>query len=184
MPCLRLDHMSEDQKRAYVIADNRLVETAGWDREILAIELGALAAADLDFDIGVIGFDPGEIDLIIEETAPSEACDPADEILPDFTEEAVTRPGDLWILGAHRILCGDIRDAAAIDTLMQGERARMVFTDPPYNVKVDGHVCGSGKIRHREFAMASGEMSTAAFTEFLKTAFTRLSEVSDDGSIH
>jgi DNA modification methylase len=184
VPCLRIDHMTEDQKRAYVIADNRLAENAGWDREMLAIELGALAASDLDFDIDVIGFDAGEIDLIIEDAQPSGAGDPADDRLPETDERPVTRPGDLWLLGPHRIICGDIRDATVIDTLMQGERAGMCFSDPPYNVPIDGHVCGSGAIRHREFAMASGEMDRPAFTRFLGDAFAELVRVSRDGAIH
>lgn len=111
VPCLRLDHMTREQKRAYVIADNRLAENAGWDRDLLAIELGVLAEADLDFDLVVIGFDAGEIDLIIEGTAPAEPCAPEDEQLPALDETAITRPGDLWQLGAHRLLCGDARVA-------------------------------------------------------------------------
>ena len=178
VPCLRIAEMTEAQKRAYVIADNRLAETAGWDRDLLAIELGALAAADLDFDLGVIGFDPGEIDLILGEAAPEEDGDPADEALPELAERAVTRPGDLWQLGAHRIVCGDLRDAATVDALMDGATARMGFSDPPYNVRIDGHVCGSGKVRHREFAMASGEMTAAEFTRFLGQAFAQLARVS------
>ena len=183
VPCLRIDHMTEDQKRSYVIADNRLAENAGWDREILAIELGALAELDLDFDIGVIGFDPGEIDLIID-GARADAGDPEDDRLPDTDDRPVTRPGDLWHLGAHRIICGDSRDATVIDALMQGGTARMSFSDPPYNVPIDGHVCGSGAIRHREFAMACGEMDRASFTGFLGDAFAQFVRVSVDGAIH
>ena len=184
VPCLRLDHMSEDQKRAYVIADNRLAENAGWDRETLAIELGALATADLDFDLGVIGFDPGEIDLIIEEAVPAEPDCLAEDRPPDLDDQLVTRAGDLWQLGPHRIICGDVREAAVVDALMGADRARMIFADPPYNVKIDGHVCGSGAIRHREFAMASGEMDPATFTRFLAEAFEAFVRVSVDGSIH
>lgn len=176
--------MSEAQKRGYVIADNRLAENAGWDREILAIEPGALAESDLDFDLGVLGFDPGELDLIIDEAAPQEDGDPADEALPDIEEQAVTRPGDLWQLGRHRIICGDVRDTSIVDALMQGAQARLIFADPPYNVPIHGHVCGSGAIRHREFAMASGEMDEAAFTTFLYDAFEAFARVSTDGSIH
>ena len=176
--------MSEAQKRAYVLADNKLAENAGWDRELLAIELGTLAGADHDFDLGVIGFDASEIDLIIEEAAASDTNVPEDEVLPELDETAVTRPGDLWQLGPHRLLCGDVRDAAAMASLMRDDRARLVFTDPPYNVRIDGHVCGSGKVRHREFAMASGEMDAATFTGFLADAFDRMAAASVDGSIH
>ncbi|MBF9036768.1 ParB N-terminal domain-containing protein [Rhodobacterales bacterium HKCCE2091] len=184
VPCIRIEHMTPAQKRAYVLADNRLAENAGWNRELLAIELGALAEADLDFDIGVIGFDPGEIDLIIESVAPSDPGAPEDEALPPLDEDAVTRPGDVGQLGPHRVICGDARAAETYATLLAGETVQMVFADPPYNVPVDGHVCGSGRIRHREFAMASGEMSEAEFTAFLETTFSRMREVSDDGAIH
>ena len=184
VPCLRLDHMTQDQKRAYVLADNKLAENAGWDSETLAIELGALATADFDFDIGVVGFDAGEIDLIIESEAPSEPGVPEDECLPDLEEFAITRSGDLWQLGGHRLICGDARERAVFAALMPGETAQMVFCDPPYNVPIDGHVCGTGTIRHREFAMASGEMSRDAFTQFLTDIFGQLAAASDDGSIH
>jgi len=184
VPCLHLDHMTQDQKRAYVLADNKLAENAGWDRETLAIELGALAATDLDFDIGVVGFDAGDIDLIIEGEAPSDPGAPEDERLPDLEELAVTRPGDLWQLGGHRLICGDARERAVFAALMQGETAQMVFCDPPYNVPIDGHVCGSGATRHREFAMASGEMTSEAFTTFLTDIFGQLAAASADGAIH
>ncbi len=172
VPCLVFSHMSEAHKRAYVVADNKLAENAGWDRDLLALELGALAELDLDFDLGVIGFDAGEIGLIL------------DEVVPPVAGDGVTRSGDLWQLGPHRIVCGDARDRAVLDRLMAGERARMVFTDPPYNVRIDGHVCGSGKIRHREFAMAAGEMSRDEFTGFLADVFAELVHASIDGAIH
>jgi len=184
VPCLRIDHMTPEQKRAYVLADNKLALNAGWDEEILAIELEALIAADLDFDVGVIGFEPSEIDLLIEAPSPAEPGDPADDAIPAMDSPAVTRPGDLWMLGQHRILCADACEPSGYDRLLTGERAEMVFTDPPYNVPVDGHVCGSGSVRHREFAMASGEMSRAQFTRFLRGICERLIAHSTDGSIH
>ena len=128
VPCLRLDHMSEEEKRAYVLAANKLAENAGWDAEILALELGALAEADLDFDIGVIGFEAGEIDLIID-GAPAPDSDPALEALPPLRESPVSRPGDLWQLGPHRIICGDVRDGDVMGSLMERDRARMVFAN-------------------------------------------------------
>lgn len=184
VPCLRLDHMTAAQKQAYVIADNRLAENAGWDREILAIELGALLADDLDFDLGVIGFDPEEIDLIIEGEAPAERGMPEDEHLPAVDDCVVTRPGDLWQLGDHRLICGDARHDAVLDILLGQETAQMVFCDPPYNVPIQGHVCGTGAIRHREFAMASGEMSRDQFTTFLAEVFGQMVARSANGSIH
>lgn len=184
VPCLRLDHMSPMQKRAYVLADNKLAENAGWDREILAIELDALVTADLDFDIGVIGFDTDEIDLIIEGAAPSEANAPEDEELPGLDAHRITQPGDLWQLGDHRLICGDARQSAVLETLMRNETAQMVFCDPPYNVPINGHVCGNGAIHHPEFSMASGEMTRQQFIDFLADAFRQLVTWSVDGSIH
>lgn len=183
VPCLRVDLMNEDEKRAYVLADNKLALNAGWDEELLAAELGALVSADLDFDIGITGFSISEIDRILETVEPEEPGDPRDDVIPDDAPFRVC-PGDMWQLGAHRLICGDALDPGVVATLMAGERARMVFTDPPYNVPIDGHVGGSGKTKHREFAMASGEMTREEFTEFLRRAFERLAEHSVDGSIH
>lgn len=184
VPTLLIDHLTDEQKRAYVIADNRLAELAGWESEILATELQFLTSIDLDFDIEVIGFETAEIDLAIESLAPDDD-DEADEILEaDPAAARVSQAGDLWCLGAHRLLCGDARNTAAYDRLMGDERARMIFTDPPYNVRIDGHVCGLGAVKHQEFAMASGEMSEVEFTEFLKTVLTNMVGVGLDGALH
>ena len=184
VPCLRFDHMSETEKRAYVLADNKLALNAGWDADILATELGALLESpDLDFDIGVTGFSVAEIDLCIEEAAPEEAGDPADDNLAPSGPRRC-HEGDVWQLGGHRLICGNALDADVVARLMAGERARMVFSDPPYNVPIDGHVGNSGKIQHREFAMASGEMNASEFTDFLKTAFQNMADHSVDGAIH
>ena len=183
VPCLQIEYMSEDEKRAYVLADNKLALSAGWDEDLLAAELGALASADLDFDVGVTGFSIAEIDGILETVNPEESGDPGDDVIPDDAPSRVG-PGDVWQLGAHRLVCGDALDPNVMATLMRDEQARMVFTDPPYNVPIDGHVGGSGKTKHREFAMASGEMSSEEFTGFLQRAFERLAEHSVDGSIH
>jgi DNA modification methylase len=183
VPTLLIDHLSEDQQRAYILADNRLAELAGWEPEILATELQFLTSVDLDFDLSVVGFETAEIDLAIEGLAP-DGDDEADKI-PEADPAAprVSQAGDLWCLGTHRLLCGDARDPAAYDRLMGDERARMIFTDPPYNVRIDGHVCGLGAVRHREFAMASGEMSETEFTEFLETALANMTAVSLDGAL-
>jgi DNA modification methylase len=184
VPCLRIEHMSEAEKRAYVIADNKLALNAGWDEDILATELQFLLE-DGEIDIGLTGFTIAEVDNLIEGQRPEEAGDPADDHLPD--DDAANprcRPGDLWALGPHRLLCGNALDASNYEILLDGEKAQMVFTDPPYNVPIDGHVGGSGKIKHREFAMASGEMSSAAFTAFLTTVLQNLAKCAQDGSIH
>jgi DNA modification methylase len=185
VPALRVAHLSEAEKKAYVLADNRLAEKAGWDREILAIELQGLI--DLDFDVEITGFTTADIDLVLDAAAEAQGGPPAPEDeVPEAPSAAaaVSRPGDLWALGGHRLLCGNALDAAAYQTLMGGELAEMIFTDPPYNVPIDGHVCGHGRIRHREFAMACGEMSEADFTAFLRMVFQQLTAVSQDGAIH
>ena len=179
VPCLRLDHMSETEKRAYVLADNKLALNAGWDDDLLAAELGALMSDDLDFDIGVVGFSIPEIDCLMEAVAPEDAGNPEDDAVPDLVPERVG-VGDIWQLGRHRLICGDALDPDVVAQLMEGLQARMVFADPPYNVPIDGHVGNSGKIQHREFVMASGEMNQAEFTAFL----SNLADHSADGSIH
>jgi len=184
VPVIRLDHMSEAQKRAYILADNKLAEKAGWDKEILAIELQNLIQIDLDFDISITGFEMPEIDVLI---SASEAAPPKDDPLdhvPAVAEVPVTRPGDVWQIGPHRLICGNSLDSGTYARLLDGERAQMVFTDPPYNVPIEGHVSGLGTAQHREFAMASGEMSEAEFTAFLKTVFERLVAASTNGAMH
>jgi hypothetical protein len=183
VPTLRLSHLSAADKRAYIIADNRLAEKAGWDRELLAIELQALV--DLDFDIELTGFETSAVDIILEDAdeATGKTGGPEDKVPDPLPGPAVSQPGDLWVLGNHRLICSDARNDDAYERLMCGEKATFVFTDPPYNVRIDGHVCGSGAIRHREFAMASGEMSSEAFSGFLTTVFGRLAAHTTDGSI-
>ena len=183
VPTCQLAHLSETDKRAYILADNKLAEKAGWDKELLAIELQGLI--ELDVDIELTGFDTSEIDIILENAreANGDPSGPEDEV-PNSLGPAVTQTGDLWLLGTHRLLCGDARDQAAYDRLLEGAKAEFVFTDPPYNVAIDGHVCGLGRVHHREFAMGSGEMSEAEFTAFLKAVFGVLAENTVDGSIH
>ncbi len=185
LPCLRIDHMSPAEMRAYVIADNKLALNAGWDEEILAIELQELLATDIDFDVGITGFSIAEIDHLIDGLAPTEPGNHEDDWLPD-PEPGQRRchPGDLWQLGPHQLICGNSLDPAVVATLMGQEKAEMVFTDPPYNVPIDGHVSGMGAIRHRDFAMASGEMTREQFVGFLRSAFANLAAHSIDGAIH
>jgi hypothetical protein len=185
VPTLRLEHLDAAQRRAYVIADNKLALNAGWDREMLAIELQALI--DLDFDVELTGFALAETEIILDEArerSPVGADDAADHV-PALAEDgkAVTRPGDIWNLGRHRLLCGDAQDEAVLRRLMQGQEADLVFTDPPYNVPIDGHVCGLGRTRHREFAMGAGEMSPQAFTAFLRRTLGNAAALCRDGAI-
>ena len=183
VPVIELAHLSEAERRAYVIADNRLAELAGWDRDILAIELQALSEMDLDFDLEITGYETAELDLLLDGPA-ADQTDPDDDIAGMKTGPAVTRPGDIWLLGKHRLICGDARHPDTFTALMESDRAKAVFTDPPYNVKIGGHVCGSGAIQHREFAMASGEMDVAGFTAFLRSTLGAMADVSVDGAIH
>jgi DNA modification methylase len=184
VPTLPLAYMSATEKRAYVLADNKLAQAAGWDREILAIELQALI--DLDFEVELTGFEVPELDIILDDAneAKGKTSGPEDEVSEPSLGPTVSKPGDLWLLGQHRLFCGNSLDEASYERLLEGEKAEFVFTDPPYNVPINGHVCGLGRIRHREFAMASGEMSKQEFTEFLTTAFRRLVANTTEGSIH
>ena len=185
VPCRRIETMSAAQKRAYVLADNKLALNAGWDDEILAIELQGLLASDAGIDVSLTGFSIPEIDSLIEGLSPNETGDPADDELPPLGNGApISKVGDLWELGPHRLLCGDALNPQSYVRLLGSEKAEMVFTDPPYNVPIQGHVGGSGAIKHREFVMGSGEMTQAQFTSFLETVFKNLANYSLDGSIH
>ena len=182
VPVIRLEHLTPEQARAFAIADNRLTETSSWDEGMLAEHFKVLGDLDLDFDLEATGFTIGEIDLKIAGLDDA-ADDDADEA-PIPPGPPIARYGDLWLLGRHRLLCGDSLDAASYAKLLGDERAAMVFTDPPYNVPIDGHVSGKGKIRHREFAMAAGEMSAAEFVAFLTKSCTLMAEASSDGALH
>lgn len=183
VPTIALGHLTAAERRAYVIADNRLAELAGWDRDILRIEFQALAEMDLDFDLEITGFETAELDLLLDHSDEPQS-DPADDCPALQPGPAVTQAGDVWLMGSHRLICGDARSPETYAALMQGDRARAVFTDPPYNVRIDGHVCGSGTVKHREFAMASGEMDQAAFTAFLESSLGAMVAVSANGAIH
>lgn len=184
VPCVRIETMTPAQKRAYVLADNKLALNAGWDVELLGLELKELLEVDPGFDVGVSGFSIAEVDGLIEGLAVEDAP-PREDLLPALGKGTpVTRPGDVWVLGRHRLICGDARDPEAVKRLMAGEVAEMVFTDPPYNVRIDRNVSGLGTVKHREFAMAVGELSKSDFEAFLEGAFRNMAEHSRDGSIH
>jgi hypothetical protein len=186
VPTVRLSDMSEAEIRAYVIADNRLAENAGWDRALLGLELQYLTELEIDFDVTVTGFELPEIDLLIGELSlTANDNDAADAVVEVAAGPAVTRLGDIWNFGSnHRLICGDSTKPETYQRLLGDARAQMIFTDPPYNVPISGHVGGLGSIQHREFAMASGEMSPAEFTAFLESAFRHLATYSVDGAIH
>ncbi len=183
IPTVLVDALSEEQVRAYAIADNRLAEDGSWDQAVLSMEFEAILELDADFDLTFTGFEVAEIDFLLEtdfDGAPTEETVEK----PDCEQPEVSRLGDQWVLGCHRIMCGDVRDGSAIADLMGDDRARGVFTDPPYNVPIEGHVSGLGKVRHREFAMACGEMSSNEFSEFLGSVLTNLNKYSVDGALH
>lgn len=185
VPTLVVSGLSEAQKRAYVLADNKLAEKAGWDRKALAVELDNLAPllSEIGLNISITGFEPVEIDILLGDLSDPEN-DPADEP-PALATAPVSRLGDIWLLGRnrHRVICGDARHAPDFRKLMGGKRAAMVFADPPYNVAIKS-VQGRGKIKHGDFAMACGEMSKAQFTTFLTETLGHAAENSADGSIH
>ena len=146
VPCVRLEEMTPSQKRAYVLADNKLALNAGWDENILANELQTLLSIDAEFDLDAIGFTIAEADCLIEGLTPEEAGDPADDRMPELAKgKPITVLGDLWQLGDGRLVCGSALEDQPYQLLLAGEKAQMVFTDPPYNVPITGHAGNSGK---------------------------------------
>ncbi|MGB8028327.1 MAG: site-specific DNA-methyltransferase [Terracidiphilus sp.] len=182
VPVIKLNHLSESQYKAFLIADNRLTANSSWDERLLGEQLKALSELELDFDLEVTGFETAEIDVLIDGLETINEPDP-DDRLPAIETSAVSATGDLWQLGKHRVLCGDSLILENYDRLMDGARADLVFTDPPYNVVIHGHASGLGRTRHREFQMASGEMSAGEFTEFLGKAMALCTLSSQLGSL-
>jgi len=170
VPVIRLAHLTEAQAKAYMLADNQLTDRSSWDDRKVAIVLKELSDIALDFDIEATGFEPPEIDLRLQSLDPPDTTDAADEFeVPEGPP--VSQAGDLWVLDRHRLLCGSALDSHAYGALLGAEKAAAVFTDPPYNVRVGGHVSGKGAKRHREFPMASGELTEEEFGRFLEEAF-------------
>jgi DNA modification methylase len=181
-PVIRLEHLNEQQAKAYMLADNKLTDRSSWDDRKVAIVLKELSDIALDFEIETTGFEPPEIDLRIQSLdPPDESTDSADEF-EALDDPPVSRPDDLWILGAHRLLCGNALDPQTYEALLGGEKAAAVFTDPPYNVPVRGHVSGKGARKHREFPMAAGELTEDEFCRFLSDAFDLMLSHSVDGA--
>jgi DNA modification methylase len=179
IPTIILEGLSELQVRALRIADNRIALGAGWDTDLLKIELQAIVIGDLGFEVGAMGFATGEIDVILSKGA----ADPADEIIPALAATAISQVGDIWILGDHRIGCGDSRDRGFLQAVVgDGSRVDAAFLDPPYNVKIQGHANVTS--RHREFAMASGEMTQGGFRTFLTETLGACAAVSRHGAVH
>jgi DNA modification methylase len=178
VPVIELAGLSEAQKKALRLADNKIALNAGWDVEILKLELADLSLPEIDIDLSLTGFSPGEIDVVL-----AGSPDPDDEVIPAVPSNPRGRPGDIWQLGEHRIGCGDGRDRTFLaEVIGEGARIDAAFLDPPYNVKINGHVNANG--RHREFAMASGEMTTDEFRTFLADTLGACASVSRSGAVH
>lgn len=185
LPVIRATHLSEAELRAYALADNQLATKSGWDREVLATEFAELQVQlpEIGLDLSITGFDPGDIDSLLTDFEDGPAS-PVDDV-PELRDgPAVSRSGDRFVLGGHRLLVGDARDEDAFTQLMQGEVADMGIHDPPYNVRIQGNVVGRGRIKHKEFAVASGEMSAGEFTTFLERTLGQCAVHSADGAIH
>lgn len=178
VPCIRISHLDDSALRVFAIAENQLGQLAGWDTETLKIELQELSSIELGFSLELTGFSAAKIDSLI--LGGDSGADAGDRI-PEVQQEPVSRLGDLWLLGDQRLYCGDATASASFEVLMAGERARVVITDPPYNVAIDGHVTGGGK--HGEFVMASGEMTDEEFTAFLVQVLARITECLVDGGL-
>jgi DNA modification methylase len=182
VPIIALTNLGDTEKRALALADNKIAANADWDRKILAAELGELAVLlpEISLNLEITGFEAAEIDSLLGDLVDTE-LDPADA-LPEIAEAPISRKADFWILGRHRLICGDACIDADFRALMGRERADLVFTDPPYNVCIAATV-GRGKIKHREFASASGEMSPAQFTQFLNDWMMLAARYSAEGAL-
>ncbi len=182
VPTIQVEELSSEKVQLLALAENKLSESGGWDEGVLKLVFGNLESLDLGLDLTLSAFDVGEIDVLL-----GEDDDPSEEgpSLPGSrSRPAVTRTGDQWLIGGHRLLCGSALDNACYEALLWSERAQMVFTDPPFNQPIAGHVSGKGAISHPEFAMASGEMTGQEFVAFLQGFITLLVRWSSDGSIH
>ena len=183
VPVIRLRHLNDTEIRAYRLADNKLAQKAGWDREILFEELTELQVALPEIGLGleITGFESAEIDSIAADLANDSSAAP--EEIPQLEDLAVAKEGDLYVMGNHRLIAGDAREQKTYSRLIQSQRATMAFLDPPYNVKINGHVGGRGRIKHREFIHASGEMTPDQYIAFLKTTLGLCARHLVDGGI-
>jgi DNA modification methylase len=186
VPVIMIDHLTDEEKRALAIAENKIALNAGWDRELLVAELAELSIildeADVSLDIEITGFQTAEIDLILDDQGPAKP-DPSDHVDLELPKVVVSRPGDIWQLGKHRVGCGDARSMDLAGSLLDGKQVNLVVTDPPYNVSVQDHVGGRGRIKHDEFAFASGELTPKQFRRFLRDALKVMLASAADGSL-
>ena len=183
LPVVVLSHLSQSQRKAYILADNKLAEKAGWDYNILKLEFEDLLELNSEFDLSLTGFDTPEIDFIVHHNLSDNAVE--ETIADPLQIEERVKFGDVWKLGQHYLLCGDSLKAESFEKLFEdGKKAKMCFIDPPYNVPISGHVCNKGKTKHSEFAFASGEMNASEFQEFLKASLSYAAQYSENGSLH
>lgn len=179
---IQIKHLTEAEKKAYRIADNKLTELGDWDIGKLQLEFEAIESLDAELDFEITGFNSGELDVLMDNACPK--ADPQKNSIPFIPDdEIVSKEGDIWELGKHRIICGNSLVRDTFSNLMQGKKATMVFTDPPYNLSTDD-ICGGGAIKHEDFKFAHGEMSSTEFQQFLKSSFMLLKEFSTSGSLH
>ncbi|MBO6666462.1 DNA methyltransferase [Parvibaculum sp.] len=183
VPVIRADHLSEQEIRAYRLADDRIAEDGQWDKNLLRVELNEILEIDENFDLTLSGFDTVEIDnlLVLEDCSQTEGQDSVPEV---NSAPRIARQGDFWWVGDHRVFCGDARDINAITTALNGDAPQLTVIDPPYNVPIGGHVSGLGQNKHDNFAMACGEMDRETYVLFLKDSLAALSKVSPEGSLH
>lgn len=182
IPCVQLEHMSDESIRMLRVAYDRLAEDADWNKQSLLHEFQELQLLLPHLDLTLSMFEIEEIELILDLDSADE--DDALDVVPEIDDGPLTtQEGDLWIMGQHKLLCGDSLKDGSYQKLMDGDKAQMVFADAPYNVKIDGNVGNKGAIKHAEFAMASGEMSDDGFTDFLTTTHKHLAAYSIDGAI-
>lgn len=184
VPAVRVEHLTQPELRALMLADNKLSDLSTFDDALLVENFRILELDSGTLDLELSGFTMGEIDVLLDQPSDSGRPDPDDEVMPPLREEPVNRVGDLWRLGSHRLACGSALDPAVWDRLMGSEKAVMSISDVPYNCKIAGHVSGLGKIRHEDFVMASGEMSRSEFVTFLQAALSQLARCSVEGSLH
>ena len=181
IPVIRVGHLNDAEQRAFILADAKLAEYGTWNLDVLREEIQFFTDLNIDFDFSIIGFETAEIDIILE-GAENQADDNPTGIAPRL--QAISRLGEVWQAGNHRIYCGDALAALSYEAVLNGNLAGLVITDPPFNVRISGHVGGSGAVQHREFAMATGEMTPDQFTSFLTSSMKNFVTHSRDGSLH
>jgi DNA modification methylase len=186
VPVMVLENISATQAMALMLVDNKLAENSDWDEILLAQEIKILSESGINFEVELPGFEMGVIDCYIEGLQPADeqASDDLADSLAQNDAPPVSKPGDLWLLDRHRVLCGNALDDDCFRILLEGKKASMAFFDPPYNLSIRQFISGNGSTNHREFAMAAGEMNRNEFTDFLRQAFALAAKYTIKGSIH